>query len=133
MSDPFPGLSELERSLSRVRWGVLATLAVGALVIWTGGAGGSSRGLGPATTTLALLLAVGSIVTRQRAARGGTPVRLRARLLLASLLLAGGVGGVGLAVALAGGDTQTSLLLVAAGAIFALRPLPPVGPGARRA
>lgn len=132
MSGPFPGLAELERSLARVRWGVLATLAVGAIVVWVGRTEAVSRGPGPGVTTLAVVLAVGSILARQRAARVGTPIGLRARLLVASLLLAGGVGGVGLVLGIASGDSQTALLLVAAGAIFALRPFPPAGPGPRR-
>ena len=123
---PKATLSRVKHSTPRrVHRGVLAALAGFALVIWATGApdgsGEVDRGFGIA----ALALATASIIARR-----ATPAR-RLRpgplvLLLASPLLAGGVGLIGVVLAVGGGPRQVALLYVLGGAILALRPPPPI-------
>jgi hypothetical protein len=117
------------RALRSVHRSVLATLAVCAVAIalaeppeTPAGAASIPRG----TTYVAVALAVASIATRRRQATPGTDARTYVGLSLASLLCAGGVGIVGVAVALAGGPRTQALAFVLAGAVFALRPPAPL-------
>jgi hypothetical protein len=109
----------------RIHRGVLAALAGFALVVWVTGApdgsGEVDRGFGIA----ALALAAASIIAR----RAAPATRLRPGYLvplLASPLLAAGVGLVGVVLAVGGGPRQVALLYVLGGAILALRPPPPI-------
>jgi hypothetical protein len=86
-------------------------------------------GLDRALLAAALGLALASILARQLAGARRTGLRVRVWLELASLLLAGGIGLVGVAAVELGADTTRGLLHVFAGALFALRPAAP--PGAR--
>lgn len=81
----------------------------------------------------ATALGIASIMTRRRQV-ASTPVaaRLHVRLSLASLVFAAGVGVVGVAAFMAGTSRNAALLFVLAGAIFGLRPPPPVMPPASR-
>jgi len=123
---PKATLSRVKHSTPRrVHRGVLAALAGFALVIWATGApdgsGEVDRGFGIA----ALALAAASIIARRAApARRLRPGPLV--LLLASPLLAGGVGLIGVVLAVGGGPRQVALLYVLGGAILALRPPPPI-------
>ncbi len=123
---PKATLSRVRNSTPRlVHRGVLAALAGFALVIWATGApdgsGEVDRGFGIA----ALTLAAASIVAR----RVAPATQLRPGHLvpqLASPLLAGGVGLVGVVLAVGGGPRGVALLYVLGGAILALRPPPPI-------
>lgn len=125
----------LGEALRRVRWSVVALLVLCAGVIAAQAAGGGvlpAPALERSLLALALGLAIGSIFTRQLAAVLRVAPRTRLRLLLASYLLAGGIGLVGVASARLEGDRGRALLYVCAGAIFALRSAS-LPPGARRA
>jgi hypothetical protein len=110
----------LDASLERVRRGVLLTLATCALVIV---ATGAAEGDPPARIypVAAVGLALAAIFTRQAAAAAKEP-RSRLRLSLASLLLAGSVGLVGVALSVAGGPRTTALAYALGAAILCLRP-----------
>ena len=116
---------EITESLAKLRRAVLGTLGVCALVVLSqrADAAGSARPE-PALTLLAVALAGGSIVARQLASRLDTPPRRRVHMGMAAQLLAGGIGGIGLAHTLRTGDATSGLLFVLAGAIFCLRGLP---------
>jgi hypothetical protein len=118
-----PAPEALAASLRRVHRGVLATLAVCAVVIAASaqsGAGAPPR----AFPIAAVALALGAIFARQAAATA-TP-RRRVHLTLASLLLSGCIGLVGVALALQGGARGVALAYVLGAAILCLRPSPPV-------
>ena len=115
------GTDALNRGLRRVQWSVLATLGVCALVALTQ-AGETDALTDRRFTAAALVLAAGSILTRRRTEK----LRVHLALALTSLLLAGGVGLLGVGVALAGGDRQTALLYTLGGALLAARPPTPV-------
>lgn len=130
MTGPPDSQITLNRALRRVHRSVLLTLAVGAVVAFLSakpGDGTLSAGAERSFTVAAVACAVASILTRRRRVAGG-PVRIRSHVTLglASLLFAGGVGLVGVALALAGGARATALVYLLAGAIFALRPPAPV-------
>jgi len=77
----------------------------------------------------ATALGIASILTRRRLpATNPARARLHVLLSLASLVLAAGVGLVGVAASMAGTPRNAALLFVLAGIIFALRPPPPVMP-----
>ena len=123
---PKATLSRVKHSTPRrVHRGVLAALAGFALVIWATGAPDGSGEVDRGFGITALALAAASIVAR----RAAPATRLRpAHLvpLLASPLFAGGVGLVGVVLAVGGGPRQVALLYVLGGAILALRPPPPI-------
>ena len=123
---PKATLSRVKHSTPRrVHRGVLAALAGFALVIWATGApdgsGEVDRGFGIA----ALALAAASIIAR-RVAPAPQPSHAHLVRLVASPLLAGGVGLVGVVLALGGGPRNVAFLYVLGGAILALRPPPPI-------
>ena len=123
---PKATLSRVKHSTPRrVHRGVLAALAGFALVIWATGAPDGSGEVDRGFGITALALAAASIIARRAApARRLRPGALV--LLLASPLLAGGVGLIGVALAVGGGPRQVALLYVLGGAILALRPPPPI-------
>lgn len=113
--------SELVASLTRVHRGVLLLLAACAGVIAVGSTGAPAAAEAPRVYTFAALgFALGAILLRQ-AAPGFAPHR-GLRLLLASLVLAGCVGLVGVALALQVGARNTALAYVLGAAILCLRP-----------
>jgi len=115
-----PG-SELHSSLRRVHRSVLAGLAVCALVVATAGSSEATQAeANPATYTVAIVLALGSILARRAAP--ATAGRRQVILVLASLVLALGVGGAGVALSAGGGPRTTGLLYVLGGCLLALRP-----------
>ncbi len=116
-------------ALRRVHRSVLATLVLCAFVVWTAGDPDTSGEVDRSFTWVALGLAAASILVRRAVAPGPLGPRHR-RLLLASLLLAGSIAGVGVVLAVGGGPRGTSLLYVLGAAILALRPPPPIGIGA---
>jgi hypothetical protein len=131
-----PRPEDLMLGLRRIHRGVLATLAVCALVIVSqadptddGGLGDSDRRY----TLAALALGIGSIVARRQAAAPATALRLRVPLAIGALLLAGSIGGVGVALALGHDEREASLLYLMGAAILALRAsptfLPKLAPG----
>jgi peptidoglycan/LPS O-acetylase OafA/YrhL len=111
---------------------VLAILVLCAAAI---AATGSTEAAGPADLRYgfaAIALAVGSILTR-RVTRARPPSPWHARLSLASLLLAAGIGVVGLLLAASGGSRRMALLYVLGAAILSVRAPPPVvGDAGRR-
>jgi peptidoglycan/LPS O-acetylase OafA/YrhL len=112
--------AEIDAALRRVHRGVLATLAVCALVVAATAAGDPAQAPARGFPIAAVGLAVGAVFLRQAASRA--PPRAHVRLTLASLLLAGGIGLVAVALALAEGSRSTALLYVLGGAILCLRP-----------
>lgn len=127
MTPDSPRPEDLLQGLRRVHRGVLATLAVCALVIVSQADPAGDGGLGAADrryTVAALALGVGSIVARRQAAAPSTAPRLRVPLAVVALLLAGAIGGVGVALALLQDEREASLLYVLGGVILALRASP---------
>ncbi len=115
-----PG-SELNTSLRRVHRSVLAGLAVCALVVATTGSSEATQATAnSATYTAAMVLALGSILARRAAPAAAG--RRQVILVLASLVLALGVGAAGVALAGSGGPQTTGLLYVLGGSLLALRP-----------
>jgi peptidoglycan/LPS O-acetylase OafA/YrhL len=111
----------LNSSLRRVHRSVLAGLAVCALVVaTTGNTEATSEATNPATYTVAMVLALGSILAR-RAAPAAAGQR-QVILILASLVLALGVGAAGVALTASGGPRTPGLLYVLGGCLLALRP-----------
>jgi hypothetical protein len=116
---PVPA-SQIDVALQRVRRAVLLTFAVCAAVIAV--AAPSGPGTPPASgfPIAAIGLGLASVLSRQLSV--AAPARVRVYLSLASLLLAGGIGLVGVALALQGGPRATGLAYALGGAILCLRP-----------
>lgn len=111
----------LNRALRRVHRGVLATLAVCAVVVWLTTAADATEVTPRGYVWVAVALGAVAILVRPfRTIPLGNPKLAVARI-LASLLCAAGVGLVGVASAIAGGPRTTALGYALAGAIFALR------------
>ncbi len=123
------GVAAQNSALRRVHRSVLATLVICALVVWTAGDPDASGPVDPRFSWVAFGLAAASILVRRAAAPGQLGPRHRKQL-LASLLLAGSVGGVGVVLAAGGGPRSIGLLYVLGAAILAVRPPPPIGIGA---
>jgi hypothetical protein len=111
---------------------VLAILVLCAAGIAATGSTEASGGADLRYGLAAMALAAGSILTR-RVTRTSAPSPWHARLSLASLLLAAGIGVLGLLLAARGGSRETALLYVLGAAILSLRAPPPVvgDPGRR--
>jgi hypothetical protein len=116
--------SALDAALGRVRRGVLITFAVCAAVIAASASGGAAGPPPRGFPIAAVGLALASVFARQvsAAARGRTQIWLA----VASLLLAGGIGLVGVTLALQGGSRGIALAYVLGGAILCLRPTAPL-------
>ena len=116
--------SPLDAALHRVRRAVLINFAVCAAVIAAAASGGPVGAPPSGFPIAAVGLALASVLTRQAsaAARGRSQVRLA----LASLLLAGCIGLVGVALGLQGGSRGIALAYVLGGAILCLRPPAPI-------
>jgi peptidoglycan/LPS O-acetylase OafA/YrhL len=116
--------AQLNRALTRVHRGVLATLALCALLVFTATTDG-----GPEVTDTArggffqaaIALAVASILART-ASVSPRPPRIRIRLALVSLVLAGAIGVVSVVCAVVEGQRDGPLLYTLGAAILALRP-----------
>ena len=116
--------AELNRALTRVHRGILATLALCAVIVFT-----TTPDDGPEIADAtrdgyfqaAIALAVASILARA-ASVSPRPPRTRIRLALASLFLAAGIGVVAVACAVAEGQRDPPLLYTLGAAILALRP-----------
>ncbi|MDH3214645.1 MAG: hypothetical protein OEM05_19370 [Myxococcales bacterium] len=112
-------------TLQRVHRIVLASLALFAPVIWGAGAPEGSAEVDRRFTLAAFGLAAASILLRR--AVPATQLRPeRFGWLLVSMLLAAGVGLVGVALAVGGGPRGIALLYVLGAAILSLRPPPTV-------
>ena len=128
-----PGGQELRRTLRRVHSGVLAALAACALLITLTADPADDVGLGGADrrfTTAALALGLASVLARRQAATPRVSAAARLGLGVAALLLAGSIGAVGVALAVAQQERDAALLYVLGGAILALRPAPSAPPRA---
>jgi hypothetical protein len=129
MTAPPPSETTLNQALRGVHRSVLALLLVCAgVIVFTAPAGDDSPAEGSPRSLAYLAAGLGGVAILTRRRQVGAIRNLRAHLVLCvtSGLCAGGVGLVGVAVAAAGGTRTTALVYVLAGAIFALRPPPPV-------
>lgn len=126
-----PSATQLLTSLVRVRWAVLATLVLCAVLSWMRARDVSELPplLAATATPVALGLALAIIVVRQVALRARPP-RTHFYALLATYLLCGALGIFGTLLAFAGDDGSRGALLALGGAIFTLGTAP--GPGASR-
>lgn len=127
MTAEAPRPEDLMQGLRRVHRGVLLTLALCAVVIVAQADPADDGGIGEADrrfTFAALALGVGSIVARRQAGAPSTSLRLRVPLAIGALLLAGSIGGVGVALAMVRDEREASLLYVMGAAILALRASP---------
>jgi len=121
MTAPPTNPDALNQALRRVHRGVLATLAVCAVVVWLTTAADAIEVTPRGYVWAAVALGAVAILVRPfRTLPLGNPKLAVARILL-SLLCAAGVGLVGVASAAAGGPRTTALGYALAGAIFALR------------
>jgi len=117
---------DLDRALRRVHRGALATLGLSAAVVAAGAAaesGESGPAPPPAYWAAAVALAAVSIVGGGPARRGALSRRAVTGL-VASLLSAGALGLLGVALALAEGLWRAALLYTVAGLLLAIRPPP---------
>jgi len=112
--------SQLDTALRRVRRAVLITFGVCAAVIAAAASGGAAAAPPRGFPIAAVGLAFASVLIRQASAMARGPARVW--LALASLLLAGCIGLVGVALALQGGPRGIALAYVLGGAILCLRP-----------
>ena len=117
MNPTSQGATQPSPSLRRAHRGVLAVLVLCAAAIAATGSSEASGGTDLRYGLAAIALAAGSILTR-RVTRGSAPSPWHARLSLASLLLAAGIGVIGLLLALGGGSRETALLYVLGAAIL---------------
>jgi peptidoglycan/LPS O-acetylase OafA/YrhL len=124
------GAFEPNPALRHAHRGVLAILVLCAAAIAATASAEASGPADPRYGLAAIAMAVGSILAR-RVTRDRAPSPWHARFSLASLLLAGGIGLVGLLLATRGGSRDTALLYVLGAAILSLR-LPPAGNVGRR-
>lgn len=121
MTAPPTNPDALNQALRRVHRGVLAALAVCAVVVWLTTAADAIEVTPRGYVWAAVALGAVAILVRPfRTAPLGNPKLVVARIVL-SLLSAAGVGLVGVASAAAGGPRTTALGYALAGAIFALR------------
>jgi hypothetical protein len=128
MSAPDP--SRLNASLRLVHYSVLGSLIVCALVIgaWSGASGAERAGELPQGYTIAAVLLGGaSILFRRSVVDPGADPRRAVWRTLASLILAGGLGLLGVAAAVREGDGTAGLLYAVAGGLLAVRPPPRFG------
>ncbi len=121
-------VAALNSALRRVHRSVLATLAFCALIVWTTGDPDPSKAVDPRFSWVAFGLAAASILVR-RALPPEPLGRRHLKQLLASLLFAGCVGGVGVVLAATGGPRGIALLYVLGAAILVLRPPPSIAVG----
>ncbi len=112
--------SDLDTALRNVRRGVLAILAVSAIVVATRAAGADAPAPPNGFPIAAIALGLGSVLARHAAV--ATRSLTRILFALASPLLAAGVGLVGVALALQQGPRTTALAYVLGGALLCLRP-----------
>jgi len=121
----------LNRALRGFHRGVLALLAICAGAIALSPEPGTaviSAATKRSFTAAAVALAIASILARRR--RPTAPIahpRAHVTLSLASLLCAAGLGVVGVAFALVGGERSTALVYALVGALFSLRAPAPIG------
>ena len=112
--------SEIDAALRRVQRGVLITFAVCAALIAATAPSGPGTPPSRGYPIAAVALGLGSVLSRH--ASTAAPARARVYLALASLLLAGGVGLVGVTLALHDGPRGIALAYALGGAILCLRP-----------
>jgi peptidoglycan/LPS O-acetylase OafA/YrhL len=109
------------RTLHRiVLAGIAACAALSALQTPSAEQAAPDRG----SATLAVGLALGSILARQVASRPGASPRVRSALTLAAYGLAAAIAVLGVFLAAADGAVQTGLVFALAAGIFCLRPPP---------
>lgn len=120
MTEQSAAASAVEKSLGRVRICVLVGIAICAAVILSRDAAEEEPPVEPVVTVVALLLATGSIALRRLAAVATTAPRSAVSFALSGMLLALGLGGLGVAVSLGQAARETGLLLALGGFILAL-------------
>ena len=131
MTDPESAAQEVLRSLRRVHRGTLALLAVCAVVIFASASPNGDMGLGGTDvrfTASALGLGIASIVMRGQAASPKRSFRARLAFAISSILLAGAIGIVGVALAMLRDEREAALLYAVGGVILALRGPPAPAP-----
>jgi len=121
MTAPTPSTHRLARWLPPARRGVLGLLIGCGLVIAARGIGGDEPPPDRVATTAAIGLALGCIVLRRLAASPVIGAGTAHALALASLALAGGLGPLGLGLALVHAAPRSGLVYCLAGVIFSLR------------
>ena len=131
MTDPESAAREVLRSLRRVHRGTLALLAVCALVIFASASPSGDQGLGGTDvrfTASALGLGIASIVLRGQAASLKRGFRARLAFAISSMLLAGGIGIVGVTLSVLRDEREAALLYAVGGVILVLRGPPAAAP-----
>lgn len=135
MTDPESAAQEVLRSLRRVHRGTLALLAVCAVIVFASANPNSDLGLGGTDirfTASALGLGIASIVMRGLAASSKRGFRARLAFAITSILLAGAIGLVGVALSVLHDEREAALLYATGGFILALRGPPAPAPSSPR-
>jgi hypothetical protein len=122
-------LDTLEAALKRTRWSVLGLLACCVGIILLRGFAIPDPPPDRWLTSVAVFLALGTIVLSRIAAAPGVDPRRAIWLLLSSLVVSAAIGVLGVFVAWEGGASRTGILFALAGVIFAIRPTRAVGSG----
>jgi peptidoglycan/LPS O-acetylase OafA/YrhL len=113
------------RNLHRI---VLATIAGCALVSALQTPAAEQLGPDRRSATVAVCLALGSIVARRLATRAGVSPNVRSTLTLCAYALAAAIAVLGVFLAATQGAVQTGLVFALAAGIFCLRPPPAAEP-----
>ena len=120
---------QLDRSLRTAHRTVLAMIATCAVLAAVQSAEGEEPAPDPVTTTVALALAVGTIVARRASTSPVVAGRTRVTLIVSSWACAFTIALLGAFLAVTEGRTQTGLVFALAAGIFCLRPPPRIADG----
>ena len=120
MSDP------VDRSLRTAHRTVLATIALCAILTAIQPGPDEGRAPDPMITTVAIALALGTILARRSATSPVVAARTQLVLVLCAYGFAFALALLGSFIAMTAGQKQTGLVFALAAGIFCLRPMPPV-------
>ena len=119
---------DVARSLRTAHRTVLATIALCAIVSAIQPAAAEEPAPDPTITTVAVALALGTILTRRAATSPRVAPRTQLVLILCAYGIAFALALLGSYIAITAGQKQTGLVFALAAGIFCIRPLPHVNP-----
>lgn len=129
MISPIDTPEALESALKQTRWSVLGLLACCVGVILLRGFASPDPPPDRWLTSIAVCLALATILLSRIAASPAVGPRRAIWLLLSSLVVSAAIGLLGVFVAWVEGGSRTGILFALAGVLFAIRPTRSVGSG----